>query len=289
MEEYFLILFLIISTCSSHSSNKSESSFPDSDLGNDHRISYNDFHNSHDIRYQSYFGRTDDFQTRIIGGRKISVVEAPYQVSLQWYNYHFCGGTLISLNMVVTAAHCVARKMYEDLFVRVGSSRSNDGGRLHGVMGMAVHPKYNRQISSYDIAVLRLEDCVTLTHRVKTIELARLEPLEKASVFVTGFGRTEYGDINENLMAVNVSIVSRRKCTKIFGTKYISDVNICADAYGQDACQGDSGGPLVYNNKLVGVVSWGKGCATPNYPGVYANVPALRGWAKHVVKELNDL
>lgn len=284
MEEYFLILFLLISTCSSHSSNES-----DSHLSNGFRISNNDFHNSHDIRYQSYFGRTDDFQTRIIGGKKISVFRAPYQVSLQWYNYHFCGGTLYSRNMVVTAAHCVARKMSDDLFVRVGSSRSNDGGRLYGVMGMAVHPKYNREISSYDIAVLRLEDCVTLSHRVKTIELARLEPRENESVLVTGFGRTKYNDFNEDLMAVNVSIISRRKCAKVFGKKYISDVNICADAFGKDACQGDSGGPLVYNNKLIGVVSWGKGCATPNFPGVYSNVPALRGWVRHVVNQLNEL
>lgn len=284
MKQYFLLLILLISTSTEKSSEKSDPySFVKK---HDVRRKAHDFQHSYDIRYKSYFGGEGDFATRIIGGSKISVTEAPYHVSLQWYNFHFCGGCLYSQNIVVTAAHCVINKNTDDIFVRAGSSKANDGGTLYAVIDIVVHKQYNRTVSSHDIAVLRLEECITMSDRVKPIELARIEPHVNEPVLVTGFGRTEREQLNEHLMAVSVNIIDRKRCTNIFGKKFISYVNICAASIKKDACQGYSGGPLVYKNKLVGVVSWGKGCAHPNYPGVYSNIPALRGWIKHVVKNL---
>lgn len=81
------------------------------------------------------------------------------------------------------------------------------------------------------------------------------------------------------LQAVTVNIVSSSDCHKAYESYGgITDNMICAavSGGGKDACQGDSGGPLVADESLVGLVSWGVGCAEANYPGVYSNVAALR-------------
>jgi trypsin len=78
-----------------------------------------------------------------------------------------------------------------------------------------------------------------------------------------------------------VPIVSREECNKAYGAYGGITVNmICAGVTGggKDACQGDSGGPLVVDGKLVGIVSWGAGCADPLYPGVYSNVATLKSF-----------
>lgn len=233
--------------------------------------------------------KMSDMQTRIIGGFKMSVLRAPYQVSLQWYSYHFCGGTLYSPNLVISAAHCLEKRDPEEIFVRAGSSIPGFGGQVFSVIGIAIHEKYSRNLWTYDIAVMRLNACVQLSHRIQTIKLAKTEPRDNAAVLVSGFGRIESGENAEHLMGVYVRIVPRKTCAKIFGKEYITETEICAASHGRDACQGDSGGPLVYRKRLVGVVSWGKGCANRKYPGVYANVPALYTWIMNATKELNKL
>lgn len=219
----------------------------------------------------------------------MSVLQAPYQVSIQWYNFHFCGGTLYSRNMVVSAAHCLDKRDPEDIFVRAGSSIPGVGGQIFGVVGIAIHEQYSRNLSTYDIAIMRLDVCVRLSDRIQTIKLAKSVPRNNAAVLVSGFGRTKSGKLAEHLMGVVVHIFSRKKCAKIFGDEYIIEANICAAARGRDACQGDSGGPLVYKKQLVGVVSWGKGCANRMFPGVYSSVPYLSAWIRNAAHELNKL
>lgn len=114
---------------------------------------------------------------------------------------------------------------------------------------------------------------------MKDNPIAENKPLSSDSLGAT----QNASESNEKLRAVTVPIVSQSYCRKQYG-RVLTPRMICAGYRqgGKDSCQGDSGGPLtcVINNvrQLIGVVSFGAGCATPNYPGVYARVTAFRSW-----------
>lgn len=89
------------------------------------------------------------------------------------------------------------------------------------------------------------------------------------------------GAISSVLLAANVEVVSQTACTNAYRRiATISSGMICAFANSppRDACQGDSGGPLVMDDTLIGVVSWGEGCANATYPGVYTRVSEYYSW-----------
>lgn len=79
-----------------------------------------------------------------------------------------------------------------------------------------------------------------------------------------------------------VYVLSQRKCNKKYNKigVEITDGMICAGAWHKDACQGDSGGPMAINGTLEGIVSFGKGCADSDFPGVYSRVAIARDWIR---------
>lgn len=103
-------------------------------------------------------------------------------------------------------------------------------------------------------------------------------------------GKTRIGgELSDKLRAVSVFVVNQKKCSNQYeGIYEITEEKICAADNGKDSCSGDSGGPLVCFDeqsrirKLVGVTSFGEGCAHPEYPGVYARVQAVRPWIQEI-------
>ncbi|XP_014662805.1 PREDICTED: trypsin-1-like [Priapulus caudatus] len=176
--------------------------------------------------------------------------------------------------------------------IRVGSTRHYSGTR-HQVSEVNKHGSYRPRTFDFDIATMILSTPVSLNAKTQLVEMASGgNQYDGRTATVSGWGTTsEGGNTSPELRCVDVPIVTNSACNAAYGS--ITSNMLCAgyDAGGKDACQGDSGGPLVINHScnsmstdadgdplLVGVVSWGYGCAAAQYPGVYARVSALRGW-----------
>lgn len=231
--------------------------------------------------------RKDGVEGRIVGGSKTTINQHPWQVSVQRSGVHFCGGSLLSSTIVVTAAHCLLKVTVPTLRIRAGSSYRAYGGTVVAAAAFKVHESYNDSSKANDIGVIRLKSALTLSSSIKTIALATATPAHGAAASCSGWGATQFeGYFASQLSYIDTQIVGRSQCASSsygYGSK-IGATMLCAAASNKDACQGDSGGPLVVGSKLVGIVSWGNNCAQAYYPGVYADVAVLRNWVLQAMK-----
>lgn len=233
---------------------------------------------------------------RIIGGTGANDAEYDYTVSMQDNQGHFCGGSLITPNMILTAAHCLGGS-YD---VIIGKTRNiNSGGGQSIAMDTEIrHPQYNSQKTINDFALLILKNPVDMTD--SNVGLVKLNtqsstPAVNSYVTVVGWGETQASTrgLSKDLLEVDVQVISNSDCDKSSGSVggysdnyngQIKDSMLCAriEGGGKDACQGDSGGPLVVKtgnqHTQVGVVSWGIGCASAAFPGVYSRVSDAFDW-----------
>ena len=213
------------------------------------------------------------------------------------YDKQFCGGTLIDQDRVLTAAHCVDWVSEAQLRVTVGRTvlSSNQGQKRH-VSKIFIHPDYNANTNARDAAVLELSSSVS---GIEPLELAARshDHLERPGRYATvaGWGNTIKQPPNGCLFACDsnypdrmrearVPLVSDSSANEIYDTYfrrptgYIPPIMVAAGREGKDTCQGDSGGPMFAKTpdgpRQIGITSFGAGCGTQGYPGVYTEVNA---------------
>ncbi|WP_433263942.1 S1 family peptidase [Actinosynnema sp. CS-041913] len=216
---------------------------------------------------------------RVVGGARVPIAEHPWAVYLADENgSQFCGGTLVAPTKVLTAAHCTTGLAPRAARVVVGREDKQDQhqGKALAVAGVWRHPDFVSADGGSDVAVLTLKRAAS----AQPLELADDEALYEAGTkaVALGWGRTsEQGPTSQYLMGVALPVMSDESCERSY-TLYKPAAMVCAGVPegGVDTCQGDSGGPLVAGGKLIGVTSWGEGCARKGRPGVYSRVLAYR-------------
>ena len=218
----------------------------------------------------------------IFDGDDTTVSDNPWQVALTSDGEQFCGGSLVSDRIVLTAAHCVEGATASDIVVRAGVTdlRTGDGQR-RDVDSVIERPEWSESQTG-DLAMLVLERPVDVGADVAPIALATLAEAEAVSTGrVTGWGVTRDGDLPSVLQGAEVPLVDDAVCRP--DLQHDAERELCAGGTGTDTCSGDSGGPLTVatdrGRALAGVTSWGIECGADS-PGAYAEVAAFADWIR---------
>ncbi|XP_073440598.1 enteropeptidase [Dendrobates tinctorius] len=231
--------------------------------------------------------------SRIVGGTNAAVGAWPWIVSLYFNGRQVCGASLVNNEWLVSAAHCVyGRNMIPANWKAVlgmhdSANVTYPPRENRFINQIVINPHYNRRTKDSDIVMMHLEIQVNYTDYIQPVCVPESQEVFPPGLNCTiaGWGRTQsQGPVPNILQEAKVPLISNGKCQQQMPEYNISNSMICAgyEEGGIDTCQGDSGGPLMcqVENRwiLVGVTSFGYGCAQPNRPGVYARLTTFSDW-----------
>uniref|UniRef100_A0A8C7UF26 Coagulation factor VII n=1 Tax=Oncorhynchus mykiss TaxID=8022 RepID=A0A8C7UF26_ONCMY len=240
-----------------------------------------------------------DPRSRIVGGTECPKGHCPWQVHLFPHGKGFCGGVIYKPTWILTASHCLENIKAQHLKVVAGEhDTEKDEGteQTIDVAEIIMHNSYVSDTADSDIALLRLKTAITMTPFavpvcLPTRSMAERELWAINLHTVSGWGRrSENGPTSRVLRRLEVPRIRTQDCVEMSGVTLTANMFCAGYIEGkQDSCKGDSGGPLVTRYRdttfLLGIVSWGKGCARPGNYGIYTRVSNYLDWIHNYTAE----
>ncbi|XP_060534922.1 trypsin-1-like [Cylas formicarius] len=237
---------------------------------------------------------------RVADGEDAQLGQFPYEVSIQkntaGFIIHYCAGSIISPEYIVSAAHCFVDPAQTDLYTVVAGivnlSDNNVGEQKRNIDKIVLNSLYPGEevVAPHDISVAHLSEPLSFTDTIKPINLPQPSQEFTGIATLSGWGQTEQTLLSNTLQFVDAKLLTSEECNAAI-EQYLNpgDVNPLSTQYNlctgaledyQSFCSGDSGGPLAANNTLIGVISWGlSGCGvTKSPPAVYVRVSEYIDW-----------
>ncbi|MGH8792563.1 MAG: serine protease [Stackebrandtia sp.] len=241
----------------------------------------------------------DDAGVDVVGGEPAEEGQFPYMVALANADdpaFNFCGGSLIAEDVVLTAAHCLEGEEVGNLVVRHGSvDLESDEMTDYPAEALHISEEFDPDMLSHDWGLIKLAEPV---EDAEVVAVPDADEFDAGPEFdITGWGVTTDGDPAALLQWATAPFVDDEQCATAFEAGELDpETMVCAgdwDDGGVDTCQGDSGGPMVnYTSEgepiVIGITSWGYGCAEPQSPGVYSQVSAFAEGINAVLDEWNS-
>lgn len=221
------------------------------------------------------------------------------------YRGQICGGTVIDPSWVITAAHCVTDYSGRPIPARqfdvlVGTHDLRSGGRRIAVSAVHVRPGWNAFMLANDVALLQLRKPALVPRDLEVASRTDI-PWSGAELDLAGWGQTDDASntFPSQLREVSVPAMSAAECSAAldearevfdpslpsYHTSYLCTGPIGSG--GRGPCYGDSGGPLTWDtggrHVLVGIVSWGLYCGSPETPAVFSRMANASIWVNQVM------